>query len=277
MHELVRWDPQFDWTHRFFHSNDWVAIAGAPPDRRAAPRVESDRVRGRDELRVRDRLHEPPVRRARGASRTASATACSRRWCKSIQTDEARHAQIGRRGARDRRRARSARTRSTSSTSGSGGTWQFFAVVTGFAMDYLTPLAASHDVVQGVHGGVGARPVRALARRRRPREAVVLGPVRREHRHLPPHGLRERLHATARRCGSTVALPGPDERAWLAREYPATWRDIDPIWERISERWRAGGPERRVVHARHDAGRLLRALSARAVRRHAVAKHGAHA
>src|SRR5688572_18998373 len=26
-HELVRWDRQFDWTHRFFHSNDWVAIA----------------------------------------------------------------------------------------------------------------------------------------------------------------------------------------------------------------------------------------------------------
>src|SRR5689334_20097581 len=27
MHDLVRWDPQFDWTHRFFHSNTWVAIA----------------------------------------------------------------------------------------------------------------------------------------------------------------------------------------------------------------------------------------------------------
>src|SRR5439155_9252642 len=27
MHELVRWDPQFDWTHKFYHTNDWVAIA----------------------------------------------------------------------------------------------------------------------------------------------------------------------------------------------------------------------------------------------------------
>src|SRR5579883_1755752 len=27
MHELLRWDAQFDWTHRFYHSNDWVAIA----------------------------------------------------------------------------------------------------------------------------------------------------------------------------------------------------------------------------------------------------------
>ena len=28
MHELVRWDAQFDWTHKFYHSNNWVAIAG---------------------------------------------------------------------------------------------------------------------------------------------------------------------------------------------------------------------------------------------------------
>src|SRR4051794_11974865 len=27
MHELVKRDPQFDWTHKFYHSNDWVAIA----------------------------------------------------------------------------------------------------------------------------------------------------------------------------------------------------------------------------------------------------------
>ncbi|MBV8881598.1 MAG: toluene monooxygenase, partial [Planctomycetaceae bacterium] len=28
MHDLVRWSPQFDWTHRFFHTDNWVAIAG---------------------------------------------------------------------------------------------------------------------------------------------------------------------------------------------------------------------------------------------------------
>ena len=27
MHELVRWDAQFDWTHKFYHTNNWVAIA----------------------------------------------------------------------------------------------------------------------------------------------------------------------------------------------------------------------------------------------------------
>ena len=27
MHELVRWDEQFDWTHKFFHTEQWVAVA----------------------------------------------------------------------------------------------------------------------------------------------------------------------------------------------------------------------------------------------------------
>jgi toluene monooxygenase system protein A len=27
MHELVRWNPQFDWAHKFYHTNNWLAIA----------------------------------------------------------------------------------------------------------------------------------------------------------------------------------------------------------------------------------------------------------
>jgi toluene monooxygenase system protein A len=27
LHELVRWDAQFDWTHKFYHTNKWFAIA----------------------------------------------------------------------------------------------------------------------------------------------------------------------------------------------------------------------------------------------------------
>jgi hypothetical protein len=26
-HQLVRWDPQFDWAHKFYHTNNWFAIA----------------------------------------------------------------------------------------------------------------------------------------------------------------------------------------------------------------------------------------------------------
>ncbi len=27
LHELVRWDAQFDWTHTLYHTNNWFAIA----------------------------------------------------------------------------------------------------------------------------------------------------------------------------------------------------------------------------------------------------------
>src|SRR6266550_4731385 len=27
MHELVRWSPQFDWAHKFYHTNNWFAVA----------------------------------------------------------------------------------------------------------------------------------------------------------------------------------------------------------------------------------------------------------
>src|SRR6185503_9211898 len=39
-----------------------------------------------------------------------------------------------------------------------------------------------------------------------------------------------------------VALPGPAERAWLAARYPRSWSMYEPIWDRITERWRAAGP-----------------------------------
>ena len=40
-----------------------------------------------------------------------------------------------------------------------------------------------------------------------------------------------------------MVLPGPEERAWLKGKYPKTWDLVDPVWERVTERWREGGPD----------------------------------
>jgi toluene monooxygenase system protein A len=37
-------------------------------------------------------------------------------------------------------------------------------------------------------------------------------------------------------------LPGPDERAWLQKKYPKTWPMFEPVWDRVTERWRKSGP-----------------------------------
>jgi toluene monooxygenase system protein A len=94
-HDLVKWDPQFDWVHRFYHTNNWVAIAARHLF---------------DELL----LAANPIELAIGTNlvfetgftnlQFVALSALARdagdpmfeTMVKSIQTDEARHAQIGR-------------------------------------------------------------------------------------------------------------------------------------------------------------------------------------
>jgi len=40
-----------------------------------------------------------------------------------------------------------------------------------------------------------------------------------------------------------LTLPSPEERAWLALHYPASWPMLDPVWARVTDRLRTGGPE----------------------------------
>jgi len=55
------------------------------------------------------------------------------------------------------------------------------------------------------------------------------------------------LYASAYTYRATVwfdlVLPSPEERAWLAEKYPESWPELDPVWQRITERWQASGPD----------------------------------
>ena len=61
-HELVRWDPQFDWTHKFYHTNNWFAIA-ARHFFDELPWAKTRSSSHRHQFRVRDRIHQFAVRR----------------------------------------------------------------------------------------------------------------------------------------------------------------------------------------------------------------------
>ena len=121
MHELVRWDPQFDWTHKFFHTEQLGRDRRAPPGRRAAARrPNAIEFAIATNFVFETGLHQPAVRRAVGAR--------ARRRRPDVREDGEQHPD--RRGAprpdrraraRDRGRARPRATRSTCSTSGSGG------------------------------------------------------------------------------------------------------------------------------------------------------------
>jgi toluene monooxygenase system protein A len=239
-HELVAWDAQFDWTHRFFHSNDWVAIAAR---------------HFTDELLLTSNPIEFAVAtnfvfetgftnlQFVGLSAVAHDVGdrMFERMVQSIQTDEARHAQIG--GPVLRKLVEHDRAYAQYLVDKwFWRTWHFFAVVTGFALDYLTPLAE---------------------RKQSFREFMREWVVENFERMLAEYGLErpfywaefERsigyyhhlVYASAYTYRATVwfdfALPGPDERAWLAEKYPESWPELAPVWERISDRWRAAGPD----------------------------------
>jgi toluene monooxygenase system protein A len=235
MHELVRHDGQFDWTHRFFHSNNWVAIA--------ARHMVDELLLGSPAIEfaiATNFVFETGFTNLQFIGLSALARDVGdkmfEKMVTSIQTDEARHAQMGAPvlsvvAAHDRAYAQYLVDK---------WFWRsflLFAVVTGFAMDYLTPVEK---------------------RRASFKEFVEEWVVDQYLRSLAAHGLQKpwywdvflesldslhhMIYASAYTYRASVwfdfVVPSPKERAWLRAKYPRSWDDFEPIWTRIEERWR---------------------------------------
>lgn len=235
MHELVRIDPQFDWTHRFLHTNDWVAIA--------ARHLVDELLLASDPIEFAIGTHfvfETGFTNLQFIGLSAMSRAAGdpmfESLITSIQTDEARHSQIGLAvlatvAEHDRARAQFLIDKWF------WRNWLFFAVVTGFSMDYLTPVAnrptSFRAFVEDWVIEQFLRTIEELGLERPWYWETFLESIETYH-HM--------VYAAAYTYRATVwfdvVLPGPEERAWLAREYPHTWSSFDPIWERVAARWR---------------------------------------
>ncbi len=239
MHELVKWDAQFDWTHKFYHTNDWVAIAGRHLI---------------DELL----LLSNPIEFAIATNfvfetgftnlQFVGLSALSHlvgdhmfeKMVTSIQTDEARHAQIGH------------PVLSTVSKHNPEyaqclldkwfwRSWLFFAVLTGFSMDYLTPLekrqSSFKEFVEEWILDQYLRTLKEFGMKKPWYWDIFLESLDTYH-HM--------VYVSAYTHRATVwfdfALPGPDERAWLREKYPKYWDQFDPLWDRVTQRWEESDP-----------------------------------
>ena len=240
MQELVRWDVQFDWTHKFFHTNDWVAIAGRhlvdelllasnPVEFAVAANFVFEtgftnlQFVGLSSMAhlVGDRMFEKMVQ--------------------SIQTDEARHAQIGGPVLRTVVKHDPAYAQYLIDK-WFWRNWLFFAIVTGFAMDYLTPVKGrTQSFKEFVEEWILDQFQRLL------REYGLDRPWYWDQFLEALEIYHHMVYASAYTHRATVwfdmVLPGPEERAWLKGKYPKTWDLVDPVWERVTERWREGGPD----------------------------------
>lgn len=252
MHDLVRHEPQFDWTHRFFYTEDWVAVA--------ARHLVDELLLGSSAIDFAlgtNFVFETGFTNLQFVGLAAIAHKVGdhifEKMVKSIQTDEARHAQIGVStlrviAARDPERAQYLIDKWF------WRTWLFFAVVTGFTMDYLTPLdRRAHSFKEFTEEWIVDQYLRSLADlgMKKPWYWELFLDALETYHHM--------VYASAYTYRHTVwfdfVIPGPEERAWLRRKYPSSWDALEPVWERIAEGWRSATPgDERAAHGEAMVG-----------------------
>jgi len=240
MHDWVEQDPQFDWTHKFFHTDQWIAIA-------ARHFVDELLLCSNPiELAVATNfVFETGFTNLQFVGLASMAQSAGDRGfeklLQSIQTDEARHAQIGQAVLtilveHDRDYAQYLIDKWF------WRCWLFFSIVTGFAMDYFTPVAGRKaSFKEFVDEWILDQFQRSLD------EIGLERPWYWPHFIASIDTYHHMAYASAYTYRTTLwfdpVLPSPADRAWLESKYPRTWREFDPIWERLTERWREAGPE----------------------------------
>ena len=239
MHELVKWDPQFDWTHKFYHTNNWIAIAARHLF---------------DELL----LASNPIEFAIGTNFVfetgftnlqfmgLSALAdlegdrMFEKMLNSIQTDEARHSQIGE-AVLTVVMKQDPEYAQYLCDKWFWRSWLIFSTMTGFSMDYFTPLEnRKNSFKEFVEEWVLDQFLRTL------QEVGLKKPWYWQQFLDGIDTYHHMVYASAYTHRATTwfnfALPGPEERKWLRSKYPNSWDQIDPVWDRITERWRESDP-----------------------------------
>jgi toluene monooxygenase system protein A len=239
LHDLVGWDNQFDWTHRFMHTDEWVAIA--------ARHLVDELLLAADPIELAigtNFVFETGFTNLQFVGLASMARGAGDRMfekmLQSIQTDEARHAQIGGPVLRtvmkhDPERAQYLVDKWF------WRSWLFFSIVTGFAMDYLSPLSSRRaSFAEFVEEWVLEQFERSL------RAAGLARPWYWDTFLASTQTYHHMVYASAYTYRATVwfdlAMPSPQERDWLEAKYPSSWPSIDPIWARLTERMREAGP-----------------------------------
>jgi toluene monooxygenase system protein A len=239
MHPLVAWDEQFDWTHRFYHTDNWVAIA--------ARHLTDELLLGADPIEfaiATNFVFETGFTNLQFVGLSAVAHGVGDRLFEtmlgSIQSDEARHAQIGgpvlaRVVEADRKLAQRLVDKWF------WRSWQLFAIVTGFAMDYFTPVAErGASFKEFMEEWIVDQFLHTLADYGLERPwywDTFLSAL--DHYH---HMVYASAYSYRASVWFDLVVPGPEERRWLREKYPASWSSFEPVWERVSERWRQADP-----------------------------------
>lgn len=235
MNQLVQLDGQFDWTHRFYHSNNWVAIA--------ARHLADEMLLTSNPIEfaiATNFVFETGFTNLQFVALSSLARLTGdkmfEKMITSIQSDEARHAQIGPAVLEILIRKDKAYAQQLLDK-WFWRSWLLFAVVTGFSMDYLTPVEnRKHSFKEFVEEWVLGQFLASLDR------FGLKKPWYWDFFLQSLDNFHHMIYASAYTYRATVwfdfVVPGPKEREWLQKKYPKSWPQYAPVWDRITQCWK---------------------------------------
>jgi toluene monooxygenase system protein A len=238
-HDLLQIDDNFDWSHKAYHTDNWLSIVArhAFDDTCAAANAIETAIQlnlafetGFTNLQfmtlaaMADRAHHHVLEKA----------------LVSIQTDEARHAQIGHpvvralidHGARDYVQFLMDKMWWRS--------WRILLATTGTAMDYLTPVSVrSKSFREFVEEWVIEQYMRNLEEFNL--ELPWFWPTFLDELDYAHHGLQLAFYTYRTTLWFDQPSPSEPERAWLRAKYPTWESTYQPFWDRIEDAWQRYG------------------------------------
>ncbi|HEY4796749.1 MAG TPA: YHS domain-containing protein [Mycobacterium sp.] len=237
--DLLSHDRNFDWTHKAYHTNQWVILA--------ARHLFDDMFLAADALDLAIQLNFVFETGFTNLQFMAMAALADRahhhlfeKTLASIQTDEARHAQIGHPVMRtlldngSRQRAQYLVDKMW------WRCWRVFLALTGTAMEYLTPLGArTRSFKEFMTEWVTEQFMKNLAEF--DLEKPWFWDLFVEELDYAHHSFQLGLYTYRTTLWFDVASPNAAERSWLNDKYPR-WNDVyAPLWDRLEGRWQGNG------------------------------------
>ena len=184
-HELVHLDRQYDWAHEAQHSKNWAVLGG----RHAFDDIMMTRDAVTSSIMVSFAFETALTNLQMIGLSTDAANMGDHTFSNlitSIQSDEARHAQLGTPTIEIMIRNGRKKEAQLAMDIALWRVWRLFSITVGIPMDYYIPLEQRHMSFKEFHARVGDQPVGAAGAGPRPGAAVVLGHLPHRHRQPPP-------------------------------------------------------------------------------------------
>ena len=158
----------------------------------------------------------------------------------SIQTDEARHAQIGHPVLRTLIENGSCERAQYLIDKMWWRCWRLFLALTGTAMEYLAPVSArTRSFKEFMTEWVTEQFMKNLAEF--DLEKPWFWDLFMEELDYAHHSLQLGLYTYRPTLWFDVAMPDPAERMWLNEKYPRWEETYGPLWDQLERRWQSGG------------------------------------